>query len=136
MPHIIVEYSANVETALKLPELLDSLHDAALRTGVFPIGGLRTRAARRDHYRIADRHAQNAFVHVVLRIGHGRELETRKRAAETVFDALCAHLQPVFASQPLGLSLELQEIDPVLSFKRNNLHDYVSRRQAEESAAQ
>ena len=130
MPHVIVEYSANLENDLEMQDLLDALHDAALRTGVFPVGGLRTRAARREFYRIADGHEQNAFVHVVLRIGHGRDLDTRKRAAQTVFDALCSHLQPVFARSPLAISLELQEIDPVLSYKKNNLHDHVRLRQA------
>ena len=52
-----------------------------------------------------------------LRIGHGRDLDTRKRAAQTVFDGLCSHLQPVFARSPLAISLELQEIDPVLSYQ-------------------
>jgi len=136
MPHVIVEYSANLENELEVQGLLDALHDTALRTGVFPIGGLRTRAARRESYRIADGHVQNAFVHVVLRIGHGRDLDTRKQAAQAVFDALCLHLQPVFAHSPLAISLELQEIDPVLSYKKNNLHDYVRQRQATVEAAQ
>jgi 5-carboxymethyl-2-hydroxymuconate isomerase len=29
---------------------------------------------------------------------------------------------------PLGIALEMQEIDPVLTFKKNNLHDYVKQR--------
>lgn len=129
MPHVVVEYSANLEAALPVNKLLDALHESALRTGVFPIGGLRTRAARREHYRVADKHPDNAFVHVVLRIGHGRDLETRQRAAETVFATLCEQLQGVYAQRPLGLSLEVQEIDPQLSYRKNNLHDYVKQRQ-------
>ena len=129
MPHITAEYSANLEAALDVQTLLDVLHESALRTGVFPVGGLRTRAARREHYRIADGHADNAFVHVIMHIGHGRDLDTRKRAAETVFAALCAHTEHVFTRQPIGLSLELQEIDPQLNYKKNNLHDYVKQRQ-------
>ncbi|MDH3452104.1 MAG: 5-carboxymethyl-2-hydroxymuconate Delta-isomerase [Gammaproteobacteria bacterium] len=130
MPHVIVEYSANLETQLNLHKLLDALHESTVRTGVFPIGGLRTRAARRDHYRIADGHVDNAFVHVVLRIGHGRDLDTRKRAAEMVFATLCGHLENVLEQRPIGVSLEVQEIDSQLSYKKNNMHDYVAQRQA------
>ncbi|HVS22711.1 MAG TPA: hypothetical protein VMU03_03215, partial [Gammaproteobacteria bacterium] len=53
LPHLIVEYSANIEREIALDELLDKLHARALETGVFPLGGLRVRAHRADHYRIA-----------------------------------------------------------------------------------
>lgn len=130
MPHIVVEYSANLRPRVDLPGLLRTLHDAAIATGVFPFGGTRTRAVVRTDYLIADGHPDNAFVHVTLRIGHGRTLEVRQAAGQRVFDALCAALAPVQAVSPLAISFEVQEIDPVLNFKRNNLHDYVEARRA------
>ncbi|MCP5266524.1 MAG: 5-carboxymethyl-2-hydroxymuconate Delta-isomerase [Burkholderiaceae bacterium] len=130
MPHIIIEYSANLREAIRLPALIDHLHATALTTGVFPLGGTRTRAAERTHYRIADGHPDNGFVHVTLRIGHGRDLPTRERAGRTIFDALCEFLGPVYETRPLGISFEVQELDPVLNFKQNNLHDYVAARKA------
>ena len=130
MPHIIVELSSNLRDALQLDRLLERVHAAAIATGVFPIGGTRTRAEERNHYRIADGHPDNAFVHVVLRIGHGRDADTKMRAGQAVFDALCDHLGDLYDRIPLGISLEVQEIDPVLSFKKNNLHEYVRARQA------
>lgn len=130
MPHIVVEYSANLRPRVDLPALLRTLHDTAIATGVFPYGGTRTRAVARTDYLIADGHPDNAFVHVTLRIGHGRTLEVRKAAGQQVFDALCAALAPVQERTPLAISFEVQEIDPVLNFKRNNLHDYVEARRA------
>ena len=130
MPHIIVEYSANIRDRMQLPELIEKLHATALATGVFPIGGARTRAAERTDYRIADGHPDNAFVHLSLMVGHGRDQETLKRASGAIFDTLVAHLAPLFEQIPLGLTLEVRELDPVLSYKHNNLHDYVKARQA------
>ncbi|HLT02509.1 MAG TPA: 5-carboxymethyl-2-hydroxymuconate Delta-isomerase [Geminicoccaceae bacterium] len=132
MPHIIIEYSANLREEIGIDALVEALHRTAIDTGVFPIGGARTRAAERSHYRIADGHPDNGFVHVMLRIGHGRDARTKAGAAERIFDALCAHLAPRFAAGPLGITLEVVEIDPALSFKRNNLHDYVRQRLAQE----
>ncbi len=129
MPHIIVEYSANIRRQIGPENLVGCVHQAALRTGVFPIGGTRTRAAERSCYRIADGHPDNAFVHIVLRIGHGRDLETRRRAAEEVFGEVCKFLEPLFQGSPLGISLEVQEIDPAVSLKKNNLHEHVRARQ-------
>ncbi len=71
MPHLIVEYSANLERDLDIPRVVAAVHAAALETGVFPIGGIRTRAERRDVYAVADNHPDNAFIHVQARIGKG-----------------------------------------------------------------
>jgi 5-carboxymethyl-2-hydroxymuconate isomerase len=134
--HIVIEYSAGLRGRLDLSAFLATVHQAALATGVFPIGGIRTRAYEAEHYVIADGHPDNAFVHLTLKVGHGRDLETRKRACETIFDAACRHLAPLFAARPLGISLEMQEIDPVLTHKKNNLHEYVKRRQSGEQVRQ
>jgi 5-carboxymethyl-2-hydroxymuconate isomerase len=130
MAHILIEYSANLTGRIDLPRFLEAVHAAALRTGIFPIGGVRTRAYAAEHYRIADGHPDNAFVHTMLRVGHGREVETRKRACEAIFAAICDQLAGLFEAVPLGLSLEMQEIDPVLTMKKNNLHEYVKQRTA------
>ena len=129
MPHVVVEYSAGLEERLNLDEFIAALHGAALQTGVFPIGGLRTRAYACSHCLIADGDPDNAFIHISLKVGHGRDLDTRKRACETIFAAACKHLSSLYERSPLAISLEMQEIDPVLTFKKNNLHDYVARRQ-------
>jgi len=128
LPHLIVEYSANIEEQIALDALLDKLHTCALGTGVFPLGGLRVRAHRADHFRIADKAPDNGFVHVTALIGHGRPLDVQQRAAEELFAVLTKHLEPLYDKSPLALSLNVQEFHPVLNFKKNNLHEYVKRR--------
>jgi 5-carboxymethyl-2-hydroxymuconate isomerase len=128
MPHLILEYSANLDADVDVPAMVAVVHDAALETGVFPQGGIRTRAARRDIYRIADGHADNSFVHLHARIGAGRSVEARKAAGKHVFDALAAYLAPVMAARPLAISFEMSEINADTSFKKNNLHDILAKR--------
>lgn len=130
MPHFFVEYSANIEPEIHLDALMERLYAAAVESGVFEPGGIRIRGVRRDRYRIADNHPDNGFVHVVGRIAHGRDQATRKRVGEALFQAVCDQLQPLFARRPLAISLELQELDPHLSFRKNNLHEYVKTRAA------
>jgi 5-carboxymethyl-2-hydroxymuconate isomerase len=131
MAHIIIEYSANLRGQFDLDGFLGAVHGAALATGVFPIGGIRTRAYSAEHYVIADGNPENAFVHISLRVGHGRDVETRKRACEAIFAVACQQLGALFERLPLGIALEMQEIDPVLTFKKNNLHEYVKQREAQ-----
>ena len=133
MPHLVIEYSANVEQRIALDELLDKLHACALTTGVFPLGGLRVRAYRADAYRIADKAPDNGFVHVTAMIGHGRPLDVQQRAGEELFAVLAAHLTALYEQSPLAISLNIQEFHSVLNFKQNNLHEYVKKRVAKTS---
>ena len=130
MPHLIVEYSANLEADIAPADLAAAIHAAALETGVFPIGGCRTRLDRRDTYVIGDGHADNRFIHVQARIGTGRTPEVRQKAAEHIFARLKAVTAETYAKRPLGLTLEIVEIDPVGSLKHNNLHEIIAARQA------
>lgn len=128
LPHLIVEYSANLEPVMDLDSLLDRLHAAAVESGMFPLGGIRVRAHRADHYRIADCAPENAFVHVTAIVGSGRSLERRERVSQQLFAVICEALEKLSANGPLAISFNMREFDPVLNFKKNNLHEYVARR--------
>ena len=129
MPHLIVEYSANLEKHIDIQELVDGLHRTATGIDGLPVGGLRTRAEKREAYQVADRHPDNAFVHVILKLGHGRPLEKRREFGEALFAALCEQLESVAATSPLAISFEIQEIHPELTWKKNNLRDYIAKRE-------
>jgi 5-carboxymethyl-2-hydroxymuconate isomerase len=128
MPHIIIEYSANLEERMNLPGLIEKLHLTTVGMEWFSLAAARTRAERRDHYRIADNKPEYGFVHVIVRIGHGRSLEVKQHAGRVIFEALCEHLQPIYDRSPLGITLEIQEIDPDLSWRKNNLHELLAKK--------
>ena len=123
MPHLIVEYSRNLEDQVDIADLMERLHTAALATGVFPLGGIRVRAEPRDRYLIADKDPENLYLHLTARIGHGRDTDTKKAAGDALFQCLTECLHALFVAKPLSLSLEIQEIDPALTWKQNNIHE-------------
>ena len=129
MPHQIIEYSANMEPELDIEGLVEALHETAADIEALPLGGLRTRAVAREHYRIADGHPDNAFINVVLRLAPGRAFDVRKAAGEKLFQALCDYLEPIYSTTPLAISYEIQELDADLRWKKNNLRDYISQRE-------
>ncbi len=128
MPHLTVEYSANLEPRLDVMELLRAVHAAALGTGIAEPGGFRTRAERRDQFVVADGDPANAFVAIRARVARGRPDAVRKQFADAVFAAATDVLAPVFRITPLAISLEVAEIDPVGSLKQNNLHARMASR--------
>ena len=134
MPHIWIEYSGNLD--LDTRTLMRVVQDAAVGDGsLFPLAGARTRALRVDDCLIVDGHPDNAFVHVVLRIGHGRNDAQKAALGQRVFQALSAALAPHMAARPLGISMQIEEADPVLNYKANNYREYLAARAAEAAAA-
>ena len=123
MPHFTLEYSANLDARVDMAEIVEVVRKAAVETGIFPLGGIRVRALRCEHYAIADGNPQHGFLAMVLRLGEGRDLAARKKAGEHIFRALSVHLDPVFASSKFALSFDMQINDKETSWKRNNIHD-------------
>src|SRR5580658_1187892 len=120
MPHFTIEYSANLDARLDMAAIVELVRKAAVETAVFPLGGIRVRAIRCEHYAIADGSAHFGFLAMMLRLGEGRDLATRKRAGEHIFRKLSEHLDPVFANSPFGLTFDMQINDKETSWKRNN----------------
>jgi 5-carboxymethyl-2-hydroxymuconate isomerase len=123
VPHFTIEYSANLDGRVDIGAVCEVVRQAAVETGVFPLGGIRVRAIKCEHYAIADGRKDFAFLDMVLRLGEGRDLLTRKKAGEHVFQALSRHLDPVFAASKFALSFDVQINDKETSWKRNNIHD-------------
>jgi len=123
MPHFTIEYSANLDKRIDMAAVVELVRKAAIETGIFPLGGIRVRALRCEHYAIADGNPQHGFLAMVLRLGEGRDLAARKKAGEHIFKALSAHLEPVFANSKFALSFDMQINDKETSWKRNNIHD-------------
>jgi 5-carboxymethyl-2-hydroxymuconate isomerase len=123
MPHFTIEYSANLDARVEMDKVVEVVRKAAVETGIFPLGGIRVRAIRCDHFAIADGRSDYGFLDMVLRLGEGRDLATRKKAGDHVFKALSSHLDPVFAGSKFALSFDIQINDKETSWKRNNIHD-------------
>ena len=123
MPHFTIEYSANLDGRIDMGKVVEVVRKAATETGIFPLGGIRVRAIRCEHYAIADGKPAYGFLDMVLRLGEGRDLATRKAAGEHIFRVLSQHLDPVFAQIKFALSFDMQINDKETSWKRNNIHE-------------
>jgi 5-carboxymethyl-2-hydroxymuconate isomerase len=122
VPHLAIEYSANLDARVDMSELCTVVEEAILGTGLFELGAVRVRAFRAEAYAIADRLPQNAFIDLSFRIGVGRSAEDKKAAGEAIFAAVSEHLGRLFDTPHFALSLEIREIDPALSWKKNAMH--------------
>lgn len=122
MPHVTMEYSANLAAKADITALCRVAKAAMLESGLFEIGAVRVRAVRCDAYAIADEHPDNAFLAVLVRIGAGRTAEDKKRAGETLNRRLKDALASVLATPHFALSIDWTENDPAFSWKTNAIH--------------
>lgn len=71
---------------------------------------------------MADGIEDDAFVHITLKIGAGRDEASLKPVGEQVFTLLTNYFQPLFEKRYFALSFEMAELHPTLNFKKNNVH--------------
>lgn len=122
MPHLTVEYSANLEAQGDMAGLCLALRSALMGSGIFEKGAIRVRAMPCPHYAVADLLAENAFAALVLRIGAGRSQDDKTRVGVAVMKAAQAHFAAALARPHFALSLDIVENDPALSWKTNSIH--------------
>ncbi|MFC5695373.1 5-carboxymethyl-2-hydroxymuconate Delta-isomerase [Pseudomonas sp. GCM10022186] len=130
MPHFIAEYTDNIEADADLPGLFEKVHACLDESGVFPLGGIRSRGVRLDTWRMADGRHDYAFVHMSLKVGSGRSLETRRQVADALFEVIKAHFAELQARRLLALSLEMSELNAELNYRQNNVHAFLKNQGA------
>ncbi|WP_431799836.1 5-carboxymethyl-2-hydroxymuconate Delta-isomerase [Halobacillus andaensis] len=122
MPHIIVEYTANLSNHIDIENLLKKINEAVIaHKDIFPIGGIRSRAYKVNHYQVADGKENDAFVHTTLKIGKGRTEKEKSDFCESIFEVIKDHFNAYAAHSYLALSLELFEFHHK-TYKSNNIH--------------
>lgn len=122
MPHFYAECTENIREQAQLPVLFATVNRALADTGIFPLGGIRSRAIWLDTWQMADGAHDYAFVHMTLKIGTGRSLESRQQVGEMLFAIIKSHFAALMESRYLALSFEIEELHPTLNYKQNNVH--------------
>lgn len=125
MPHIIIDYSPNLETRLDVAGLCRVLRDAAVATGILPLAGIRVRATACSHVVIADGNPDHAFLDISLRLRAGRSQTDKERATAAIFAAAEAYCADVLATSSFMLSFEMRDIDASLSPKISSIRRYL-----------
>lgn len=126
MPHIIIEHSKGIAKTLFIQRLVGNLHGAAMGMEALPTAGIRTRAHETARYRVGDGELGREFIYITVRLGRGRDEATKKMIGETLFEILSEFTKAHMADGGLlSLGLEIQEIDPDMTWKLNNIHAFL-----------
>ena len=139
MPHLTIEYTANLEALTDIGALCkrlsatlvalqgDDRGDGLADGPLFPVAGTRVMARPALHCAVADGHPDRAFMYLKLRITPGRSPALIQRAGDALLASASAQLDTLFAQQALGLTLHIDEGQPVYEGKRNNLAGHLQK---------
>ena len=122
MPHVTMEYSANLESQVDFDGLCRAVHTTGIATGLFELGAVRVRAIKCDHYAIADLLPQNSFIDTSIRIGLGRSQANKEHLGEAINTTMNKFLAEQLSQPYFALSIEVREINTPLSWKTNAMH--------------
>jgi 5-carboxymethyl-2-hydroxymuconate isomerase len=82
MPHIIVEYSSNLEPEVEIQPMIVAMHKELSDAGVDG-SRIKTRAIALDHYVVGDKGSSKtgggAMIHITLLLLEGRDEATKKQ---------------------------------------------------------
>jgi 5-carboxymethyl-2-hydroxymuconate isomerase len=127
MPHVVIQYTPNVEADLAAlcHELAAVLIAQKDENGgqLFPIGGTRVLAYPATHYAVADGKQDYAFVYINARIAEGRSDGAKEAAGAAMMEAVKARFAPLLEKKLIGITLQIDESPgQVYDAKHSNLH--------------
>jgi 5-carboxymethyl-2-hydroxymuconate isomerase len=123
MAHLIIQYSENLDSQVKMTDVCKVMSGVMQKTGFFPLAGIRVRAYPVTHRSIADEHPENTFLDMVLRMGEGRTEQQKSRVGTDLMAAAEAEFSTQLANPHFALSLEIIVISKLLSWKKNSIHN-------------
>ena len=125
MPHFHIDYSPNLETRLDIAGFCMMIRDAAARTGLFPLAGLRIRATPAAFVVMADGNPDHAYLDLSIRLRAGRDPDAKRKAVQHIFEAAEHYCSDVLATSSFMLSCEMRDIDADLSPKVSSIRRYL-----------
>ena len=110
MPHLVLEYSANVPDEPDLPSVLLDLHDALVASGLFERKDVKSRAVRHDVFAVADGVEDRAFVALSIAILDGRSDDVKSALSETALEVLVRAYPNLVAGGRGAITVEIRDL--------------------------
>jgi 5-carboxymethyl-2-hydroxymuconate isomerase len=133
MPHLRIDYSANLEAHLHFTGLCKALavQLAALRDkegrDLYPLVGTRVLAYPAPHHAVAGGRDGFGFIYLNLRVTPGRSEELIKATGDALMAIVQAQCAPLLAAHPVGITFNIDQVAPSYVGNFNNLASHVGQ---------
>jgi 5-carboxymethyl-2-hydroxymuconate isomerase len=110
MPHLVLEYSANVPDEPDFRRVLLDLHDALMESALFERKDIKSRAVRHDVFAVADGAEDRAFVALSITILDGRPDEVKAALSEAALEVLVRAFPKLAEGGRGAISVEIRDL--------------------------
>jgi 5-carboxymethyl-2-hydroxymuconate isomerase len=117
MPHLTLEYTANLSGTPPTRDLLLSLHHLLQATAGIRVENCKSRWRKVEDWVVGQGNPETAFVHLDFRFLEGRSEEVQGAVGQGALDVLKAHFLPEPEGVDLQITVEVGEIRKATYFK-------------------
>lgn len=110
MPHLRLEYSANVMEKETITDLFAKMHHMLSEQLPTKLLSCKSRSTEYQVFYLGDGETPSAFVHLELKASKGRSTETLNKVGEQLLAILHQHFSQTARSLQLEISLEIVEL--------------------------
>lgn len=110
MPHVILEYSANIHEKQELQSLLLTCHKKIAETLPTQLASCKGRVVEHAIYCVGDGNPKNAFVHLGVKVLQGRTPEQLKIVSTALLEILKERFHKSFEKLHLQITVEIDEL--------------------------
>ncbi|CAL9394919.1 5-carboxymethyl-2-hydroxymuconate Delta-isomerase [Streptomyces sp. enrichment culture] len=129
MPHLVLEYSADIREDMDPAALFGRLHPAPADAGDFRLQDFKSRALRMDRYFIGDGTSEQSFVNLDVRTFGGKSTEARAAISQAALAVLAEAFAATLRETACDISVQVTELDRP-TFARTRSEDCGTRHPA------
>ncbi len=111
MPHLILEYSSNINSSIPMNHLFDKIHHLLAEELPTQLANCKSRCIVHPLFFLGDQDSKNAFVHLTIKIFAGRADAKKKQIGEKIIGLLDAFFRAAPGVLKIDLSLEIMDLD-------------------------
>ncbi|MCE0559366.1 MULTISPECIES: 5-carboxymethyl-2-hydroxymuconate Delta-isomerase [unclassified Motilimonas] len=112
MPHLVMEYSQDLESSHNIPTVLNAVHNAAKDCGYFTASAIKSRAHPFPYYRVGDLD-NGQFIHLTVSLLKGRTSREKYQLSQLLCRTLTESVE--FTG---SVSVDVQDVDEEVYSKR------------------
>lgn len=117
MPHLTLEYTANLDAWAGDPDLLLALHRLLNSAAGIKIANCKSRWRMIDEWLVGDGGTSSAFIHLDIRFLEGRPKEVKDSVGQGAVDLIRNHFQAGDPELDLQITVEIRDIQRAAYFK-------------------
>lgn len=84
MPHLILEYTKNLDAEIKSKQLLEKAHAVMLNSGLFNPEAVKSRTRCLEEHLLGTQGEDTSFIHISVALLEGRTVEQKKELSKAI----------------------------------------------------